>query len=403
MSSPQAPGARRATIQDAAPPRLVRPEIERLGESLIRHVAEANIGRDDVIPLWFGEPDTATPGFIKQAAVRALEADHVFYTQNRGIPPLREAIAGYVSNLHGREIGTERITVTASGMSALMLCSQAIVAPGDNMVAVGPIWPNCIETVHVMGGETRIVPLDSSADGGWRLDLDRLFDACDERTVGVLVNSPANPTGWVMTAGDQLALLERCRERGIYVVADEVYVRLAYNAPRAPSFLDIAEPDDRVLAVNSFSKSWSMTGWRLGWLTHAPELGDAFAKLNEYNLASPVTFVQHAGIAAVEEGEPFVESLVERYRRNRDLVVQRLGAMRRVRLPRPDGAFYVFFAVDGVSDSLALAHELIETAGVGLAPGRAFGEAGEGRLRLCFAAEPDTLSRAMDRLEPHLN
>ncbi len=390
-------------MPDATPPRLVRPEIERLGESLIRHVAEANIGRDDVIPLWFGEPDTATPDFIKQAAVRALEADRVFYTQNRGIPPLREAIAGYAGNLHRREIGTERITVTASGMSALMLCSQAIVAPGDNMVAVGPIWPNCVETAHVMGGETRIVPLDLSADGGWRLDLDRLFDACDDRTVGVLVNSPANPTGWVMTAGDQLALLERCRERGIYVVADEVYIRLAYNAPRAPSFLDIAEPDDRVLVVNSFSKSWSMTGWRLGWLTHAPELGGAFAKLNEYNLASPVTFVQHAGITAVEEGEPFVESILERYRRNRDLVVQRLGAMRRVRLPRPDGAFYVFFAVDGVSDSLALAHELIETAGVGLAPGRAFGEAGEGRLRLCFAAGADTLSQAMDRLEPHLN
>ena len=194
--------------------------------------------------------------------------------------------------------------------------------------------------------------------------------------MGVLVNSPANPTGWVMTADDQRALLESCRERGIYVIADEVYIRLAYNAPRAPSFLDIAEPDDRLLAINSFSKSWSMTGWRLGWLTHAPELGDAFAKLNEYNVASPTTFVQHAGITAIGEGEPFVESLLERYRRNRDLVVQRLGAMRRVRLPRPDGAFYAFFAVDGVSDSLALAHELIASAGVGLAPGRAFRRGG---------------------------
>lgn len=388
---------------DAAPPRPMRPEIERLGESLIRHVAEANIGRDDVIPLWFGEPDEATPDFIKRAAVRALEADHVFYTQNRGIPPLREAVSAYASDLHARGIGTDRITVTASGMSALMLCSQLIVSPGDNMVAVGPLWPNCAETVHVMGGETRIVPLIAGEDGGWRLDLDRLLDACDDRTVGVLVNSPANPTGWVMTAEDQRTLLESCRERGIYVIADEVYIRLAYNAPRAPSFLDIAEEDDRVLVVNSFSKSWSMTGWRLGWLTHAPGLGDAFAKLNEYNLASPVTFVQHAGITAIEEGEPFVESLLERYRRNRDLVVQRLGAMRRVRLPRPDGAFYAFFAVDGVSDSLALAHRLIETAGVGLAPGRAFGEAGEGRLRLCFAAGADTLSQALDRLEPHLN
>ena len=249
----------------------MRPEIERLGGSLIRAVAEANIGRGDVIPLWFGEPDTATPDFIKEAAVRALAADHVFYTQNRGIPPLREAIAAYASGLHGRDIGTDRITVTASGMNAIMLCSQLIVAPGDNIVAVGPIWPNCVETVHVMGGETRIVPLEADGGTGWRLDLDRLLDACDDRTVGVLVNSPANPTGWVMTADDQRALLESCRERGIYVIADEVYIRLAYNAPRAPSFLDIAEPDDRLLAINSFSKSWSMTGWRLGWLTHAPD------------------------------------------------------------------------------------------------------------------------------------
>ncbi len=387
---------------DAAPPRLMRPEIERLGESLIRDVAEANIGRKGVIPLWFGEPDTATPDFIKQAAVRALEANHVFYTQNRGIPPLREAIAAYAGRLHDRSFGIDRITVTASGMSAIMLVSQAIVGPGDNMVAVGPIWPNCVETVHVMGGETRIVPL-AATGSGWRLDLDRLLEACDDRTVGVFVNSPSNPTGWVMSADDQRAMLEWCRARGIYVVADEVYVRLAFDAPRAPSFLDIAEPGDRVLVINSFSKSWSMTGWRLGWLTHAPELGIAFAKLNEYNLASPTTFVQHAGITAIEDGDGFVESVVERYRRNRDLVVQRLGAMRRVRLPRPDGAFYAFFAVDGMTDSLRFAHELIETAGVGLAPGRAFGADGEGRLRLCFAAEPDTLSQALDRLEPRLN
>ena len=385
------------------PRRLLRPEIEGLGESLIRAIAEANMGRAGVIPLWFGEPDTPTPDFIKHAAVRALEANHVFYTQNRGIPPLREAIASYATRLHGRPMETGRITVTASGMSAIMLTSQAIVAPGDNVVAVGPIWPNCVETVHVMGGETRIVPLAAADGGGWRLDLDRLLDACDGRTVAVMVNSPSNPTGWVMDAGDQRALLEACRARGIYVVADEVYVRLAFDAPRAPSFLDIAEPGDRVVAINSFSKSWSMTGWRLGWLTHAPELGESFAKLNEYNLASPTTFVQHAGITAIEEGDSFIESLVERYRRNRDLVVQRLGAMRRVRLPRPDGAFYAFFAVDGMTDSLTFARELVEEAGVGLAPGRAFGEAGEGRLRLSFAAEADTLSRALDRLAPRLD
>jgi len=378
--------------------RFVRPSIELLEESLIRKVAENNIGRDDVIPLWFGEPDLPTPEFIKEAAIQALRDDHVFYTQNRGIPPLLDALSTYASRLHDRPIGTDRLTVTGSGMNAIMLSSQALVDAGDNMIVIGPVWPNCIETVHVMGGETRVVPLTPIADGGWQFDLDRVLDACDERTVGVFVNSPGNPTGWMMEADEQRDLLAACRARGLTIVADEVYIRLAYDRPRAPSFLDVAEPDDRLIVVNSFSKSWSMTGWRLGWLTHAAALGDVFAKLNEFNIAAPTSFVQHAGVTAVRDGEEFVLATVERYRRNRDLVYQRLAAMPQVRLARPEGAFYAFFAVDGMTDSVAFAQQLINDVGVGLAPGRAFGPSGEGRLRLCFAAEAQTLSIALDRL-----
>lgn len=381
----------------------IRPDIETLEGSLIRHVSDAHMGREDLIALWFGEPDLPTPDFIKESATRALAENHVFYTQNRGIPPLLEAISEYVSRLHEKPIGIDRLTVTGSGMNAIMLTSQLLVDAGDNMVVVGPVWPNCRETVHVMGGEARVVAMTPDADGRWRLDLDALMDARDERTVGVFVNSPGNPTGWTMDSEEQRALLDLCRERGLYIVADEVYVRLAYDRPRAPSFLDVAEADDRLIVINSFSKSWSMTGWRLGWLTHPAGLGDAFAKLNEYNLAAPTTFVQHAGITALRDGEDYVVEMVERYRRNRDLVFQRLAAMPRVRLSRPEGAFYAFFAVDGMDDSVAFAHKLIDDTGVGLAPGLAFGPAGEGWLRLCFAAEADTLSRALDRLEPALS
>lgn len=383
--------------------RFVRPAIETLEESLIRKVAEDNIGRADVIPLWFGEPDLPTPGFIKDAAIQALRDDHVFYTQNRGIPALREAISTYVTRLHGRDIGIDRLTVTGSGMNAIMLASQALVDAGDNMIVIGPVWPNCIETIHVMGGEARLVPLTPDDDGSWRLDLGRVLDACDDRTVAVFVNSPGNPTGWMMEEDEQRDLMAACRARGVAIVADEVYVRLAYDRDRAPSFLDVAEPDDRLIVVNSFSKSWSMTGWRLGWLTHPAALGEAFAKLNEFNIASPTTFVQHAGVTAVRDGEDFVLATVERYRRNRDLVFQRLAAMPRVRLARPEAAFYAFFAVDGMTDSVDYAKHLIATTGVGLAPGRAFGEAGEGWLRLCFASELPVLSEALDRLEPALS
>ncbi|MEE2970479.1 MAG: pyridoxal phosphate-dependent aminotransferase [Pseudomonadota bacterium] len=381
----------------------IRPAVTELNHSLIREVSEANMGRDGLIKLWFGEPDTATPDFIKNAVTAALADDHVFYAQNRGVPQLCDAISTYVSALHQRPIGTDRVTVSGSGMNAIMLASQALIDQGDNMVNVGPVWPNCRETVHVMGGETRVVSLHPDDGGRWALDLDELLDACDDRTRGIFVNSPGNPTGWVMPRVQQEDLLTAARERGLFIVADEVYVRLAYEMPRAPSFIDIAAEDDPVIVINSFSKSWSMTGWRLGWMTHPPALGDIFAKLNEYNIASPTTFVQHAGIVAITEGEEFVTSMVERYRRNRDLVFKRLAAMPRVRLSRPEAAFYAFFSVDGMTESVAFAHELIEKTGVGLAPGLAFGPEGEGWMRLCFAAEPDTLSQAMDRLEPALS
>jgi len=384
-------------------PRVARTVIEALEGSRIRQVAESNIGRDDVIPLWFGEPDLPTPDYIKKAAQEALADDHVFYAQNRGIPPLRETIAAYSTELIGRAIDVDWITVSASGMAAIMLVSQSLVDAGDNVLIIGPLWPNCAGTVEVMGGEARSVPLKPDENGVWHLDMNDVAAACDERTRAIYVNSPGNPTGWVMESDQQRELLGFARERGVYVVSDEVYVRLIYDRPRAPSFLDIAAPEDRVIVVNSFSKSWSMTGWRLGWLTHPPELGPIFSKLNEFNIASPTTFVQHAGVAAMRDGEPFIAEMVDRYRRNRDLVFQRLAGMPKVTLARPEGAFYAFFAVAGMTDSVAYAKQLIAETGVGMAPGRAFGESGEGWMRLCFAAEASTLSMALDRLEPALS
>lgn len=383
----------------------LRRAIEELPESLIRLVAEPNMDREGLVRLWFGEPDVPTPEFIKRAAVAALADNQVFYANNRGVLALREAIVEYATRLHGREIALERITVTGSGMNAIMIVSEALMSPGDNMVAVGPVWPNCRETVRIMGAEPRQVSLRLGADGRWHLDVDELFAACDERTRAVFVNSPGNPTGWVMSAEEQRTVLDECRRRGIWVVADEVYIRLAYEQElgRAPSFLDVAEEGDRVVVINSFSKSWSMTGWRLGWLTHPAVTGDEFAKLMEYNIANPTTFVQYAGITAIRDGEDFVAETIARYRRNRDIVVQRLGSMRRVRLSRPEGAIYAFFSVDGMTDSVAFAQRLIDEAGVGLAPGRAFGEDGEGWMRLCFAADTATVSEAMDRLEPALD
>ncbi len=391
---------------DLRAPNGLRRSLEDLPGSLIRHVAEPNMGRKGLLKLWFGEPDVPTPQFIKDAATAALDDNQVFYAKNRGVPVLRETIAAYASNLHGRDIGIDRITVTGSGMNAIMMISEALMSAGDNMVAVGPVWPNCKETVRIMDAEPRQVALKLSDDGRWKLDIDELFAACDELTRAIFVNSPGNPTGWVMPRAEQRAVLDECRRRGIWLVSDEVYIRLAYETDlplgRAPSFLDIVEPEDRVIVINSFSKSWSMTGWRLGWITHPEDAGEGFEKLVEYNIANPTTFVQYAGVTAIREGEPFITETLERYRRNRDIVVQRLGAMERVTLSRPEGAFYAFFAVDGMTDSVSFAQKLIDEVGVGLAPGLAFSEDGEGWMRLCFAADTQTVSAAMERLEPVL-
>jgi aspartate/methionine/tyrosine aminotransferase len=250
---------------------------------------------------------------------------------------------------------------------------------------------------QILSGRIRSVPL-SPGNAGWRLDLDRLFDACDKRTRVIFLNSPNNPTGWTMAAEEQQAVLAFARARGVWIVSDEVYARIVYDRPAAPSFLEQAAPDDRLIVVNSFSKSWAMTGWRLGWITAPAALGPTFEMLTEYNIAGPAGFIQRAGVVAVREGEPFVQEIVRRYGAARDLVMARIAAIPRLSLAPPAAAFYAFFRVDGMTDSLAFAKELLAATGVGLAPGAAFGAGGEGHLRLCFAATLPTLERAFDRL-----
>jgi aspartate/methionine/tyrosine aminotransferase len=383
-------------------PARLRPLVEEMSGSRIRAVSESAFGKTGLIPLWFGESDRVTPPFVNEGAKKALDAGHTFYTPNRGIPALREAVAGYVSGLRKRKIDVENVTITASGVNAIMLVMQTLVSPGDNVVLVTPLWPNCADAVSALSGEPRRASL-TAVNGGWKLDLDRLFAQCDDRTRAIFVNSPGNPTGWMAKPEELRAILEFCRKRRIWAIADEVYERLVYDRPVSPSLVDIATPDDPVISINSFSKAWCMTGWRLGWVIAPAGYGDTLGKVIEFNMSAATSFVQHAGLAAIREGEPFVAEIVEQYRQARDLVTQRLGGMRRVRMARPDAAFYAFFQVDGMKDSLATAKEIVAKHGVGLAPGIAFGPEGEGWLRLCFATSKAKLSEALDRIEPALS
>jgi len=386
-------------MRRAAP---IRPEIEALEDSRIVEVWKLGFQIPDVIGLWVGEGDLPTPSFISDAAAQALARGETFYTHKRGIPELRQALIDYHRALYGVELADDRIAVTSAGMNAMMLAMESLVGAGDNAVCVTPVWPNIFATIRIMGAAVRHLPLDPTPTG-WQLDLDRLFAACDERTRVIYVASPGNPTGWVMPREQQQALLDFARKRGIWIVADEVYARIVYDGVRAaPSLLELIDADDAVVIVNSFSKAWAMTGWRIGWMIMPPRLTHAVDKLIEFNTSGAQPFLQRGCVAAITQGEPFVAEMVDRYRAGRDLVLQRLGGMKRVRIVRPEAAFYVMFGVDGMEDCLAFAKRLVHEARVGLAPGSAFGPGGEGHLRLCFASSRERLSQAMDRLEPLL-
>lgn len=382
-------------------PAGARASIESLAQSKIREVANAGMDLENLITLWYGEPDLPTPDFICQAASRALADGHTFYTQNLGIDPLREALAGYMTGLYEKPVEAGRIAVTASAMAACNLVQQVLTNPGDNMVIVAPIWPNLIETVRIMSGEPRFVHLQFGNDG-WQLDLQALFDQVDSKTRAIMINSPNNPTGWILDRDEQQAILDFARERGLWVIADEVYARLVYDLPRgrqaAPSFIDIAEADDRLIVVNSFSKTWCMTGWRLGWLTVPEGLIDTLEKMIEFHYSCPAHFSQVAAVTAIEDGEDFVHETVARYQRCRDIMIDALATMPGIRIVTPPGAFYGFFEVDGMTDSVAVCKKIIAETNVGLAPGAAFGDQYDQFIRLCFASSEDRLTTAMTRL-----
>ena len=382
-----------------------RPAIQQLRSSKIREVANAGMGKEDVIEFWFGEPDEVTPDFIRQAGIDALERGETFYTQNLGIPELRVSIGNYVSRLHRNDgsgqIAADNIAVTNSGMSALMLTAQALVGPGDRVVIITPVWPNLVEIPKILGAEVVTFPLSYTPEG-WSLDLERLLTTLTPGTRALYVNSPNNPTGWTIDRETQNAILEHCRGHGIWIVGDDAYERLYYGGGAAPSFLDISDTRDRVVSTNTFSKSWLMTGWRLGWIVAPQELVANLATLLEYNTSCAPGFVQRAGIVAIEQGETVVARTLTRLQKARDFLTAQLRQIPGIETTLPPGAMYAFFKIHGLADSLAFCKKLVSDAGLGLAPGIAFGPEGEGFVRWCFASSEERLAQGIERLRQSL-
>jgi aspartate/methionine/tyrosine aminotransferase len=380
--------------------------VQNVPHSRIRELAEIAMSMDGVLRLYFGESNLPTPGYIKQAAVRALEEGYTFYTENAGLPSLRRAIAENYRKLHGVELDPRReIVVTASGVQALNMGIRCALDPDDEAIMLTPAWPNGSSSVMMANARVRHVPHPLEGDR-YRVDFDALEAAVTAQTRLIVYTSPSNPLGWVATLEDQRKLLDFARRHDLWLLADEVYDRLYYAGARlgdpAPSILRLATRDDAVVVIHSFSKSYCMTGWRVGWLIARADMAAKATQLNEFVISHAPSFAQKAGETALADGEPELVCMLARLKANRDLCLEALGGVKGLTLPTPDGAFYLFPHIDGLEDSFGFCRRLLEETRVGLAPGVAFGEGGEGSVRICYAAERSILEPAMDRLTEFL-
>ena len=382
--------------------------LERMTPSAIREVH--NLGAQlratqpdrDLIALHFGEGDLGTPPFIVEAGARALREGAVFYENNAGRADLTEALAAHFNARLGLALSPGQFVVTCGGVQAILLTMLGLVAPGDDVINITPAWPNFREAAVIAGGNVHDLPLCfEPGDGAFHLDLaalERLARGLPRLRL-VVVNSPSNPTGYVASEAEQRALLEFCRRQGAWLLADEMYERIVFSEAPYRSFLQLAEPDERLVVINGFSKTYAMTGWRLGYLIATPALAERLAQMQEFVTSCAPAAAQVAALTALRDGEGYVAESRDRYQRLRDIMAERLGRIPGVVVARPDGAFYGFFQAPGSQDSLAFCKAFLNESGVMLAPGCAFGAGGEGWLRLCFAKEPTLLQDALARLE----
>jgi aspartate/methionine/tyrosine aminotransferase len=390
----------------------IRPAIENLEPNGIGLVAMTGLGEPDLIPLWFGESDLVTPAFIRDAAKRALDEGKTFYGPSRGILPLREAISDFHKRTIAVDVAVERVSMPGAATLAVVTALQILAQPGDNVVVVSPIWPSIFQAAEMIGAEVRFARLDDNwlaPPFGWSLDLQKVFSLCDDRTKAIFIASPGNPTGWVMKRDEQRAVLNFARQRGIAIISDEVYGTLIYDgSTHAASFLQIADPDDNVFVINSFSKAWAMTGWRIGWMVHPARLDKQLGVITIANNTGPTSFVQYGALAALSrQGDAFRAEMLERCLAGREVVQEFIDGQNRIRWIRPEGAFYGFLQLEGLTNSLEFARALVKTARVGVAPGSAFGppdtDHPDSFLRICFAQDPSLLAEGLSRIDKALS
>jgi len=379
-------------------PTSLAPSLAQITPSRIRAIADVAFGMEGVLKLHFGESNLPTPAYIKAAATQAIEDGYTFYSENAGLPTLRAAIAQKYDELQGVTLDpATEIIVTTSGVQALNVTIRCTLDPGDEALILTPNWPNGTEIVRLYGATPKEVPFALEGER-FVIDFAALAAALTPKTKLLLYTSPSNPLGWVATVAEQQQLLDFCRQHGLWLLADEVYERIYFNGPVAPSILRLCTRDDAVIAVQSFSKSYCMTGWRLGWAVARRDLIAKATPLNEFIISHAPTFVQKAGEVALRRGDDDIAARSELFQERMAFCYAALNSVKTVTVPKPEGAFYLFPRIGGVEDSFAFALDLLQTTGVAVAPGSAFGNGGEGSIRICCASDLSILEPAMQRL-----
>lgn len=371
--------------------------LSRVTPSRIRELADVAFSMDGVFRLHFGESNMPTPQYLKEAAYQAMNEGYTFYTENAGLPSLREALADKYNELHQVDLNpSNEIVVTASGVQALNVSIRCVIDPGDEAIVLTPNWPNASAIVSLFGGHPREIPLAWNG-ARFEIDFDALETALTPNTKLLVYASPSNPLGWVADTTVQQALLDFCRSNKLWLLADEVYERIYYSGPVAPSILRLCNRDDAVIVVQSFSKSYCMTGWRLGWLVARQDLAKKATQLNEFIVSHAPSMVQRTGEVALKQGDPEVGSMVDSLQKRVRFCFEALRSTKSVMVAEPEGAFYLFPRIDGVTDSYSFALTLLKETKVSVAPGVAFGNGGEGSVRICCAADSSVLKPAMER------
>lgn len=356
---------------------------------------------DDVVSLTVGEPNFDTPSNINEAVKKAIDEGYTHYNPNAGLNELRQAIADQYKK-YGQNYTADNVMVTCGGMQAIHISLMATINPGDEVLIPDPCFSNYVGQVMLVGGKAVSVPLYEENE--FRIQALDIEKAITPRTKAILLNSPSNPLGSVLTKEDIIEIAEVVKKHDLIVYSDEVYDRIIYDNEPYYSIAELPEMRERTLIINSLSKAYAMTGWRLGFVVGDEKIISSMPKMQEGLISCVPTFIQRAAIEAITGPQEAVEEMLEQYRRRRDILIDGINRISGFKCLKSPGSFYAFVNIKAFGkSSMEFAKELIEEARVVTVPGSAFGEHGEGYLRLVFAASEEDLNEALRRIKNHVH